>query len=197
MAEQHEQLVDPAVSRAKFEREVTELWDRRWELHKRGWMLMDATYPKVFVIFAKPEIHPQAVLFGVEVDFANYDLWPLSLKLVNPFTRAPFTYAELKGKQIGFYRLRQLNERVEQEDFLQSEDPNGIPFVCLPGIREYHEHPAHTGDSWFLHRGKGVGTLYYLLEKLFDHGIQPVAGFQVNLQVQIGPYMYDVNKVLS
>jgi hypothetical protein len=26
------------------------------------------------------------------------------------------------------------------------------PFLCLRGIREYHEHPQHSGDDWFLYR---------------------------------------------
>jgi hypothetical protein len=26
------------------------------------------------------------------------------------------------------------------------------PFLCLRGIREYHEHPQHSGDEWLLYR---------------------------------------------
>jgi len=26
------------------------------------------------------------------------------------------------------------------------------PFLCVRGIREYHEHPQHSGDEWLLYR---------------------------------------------
>ena len=28
------------------------------------------------------------------------------------------------------------------------------PFLCLRGIREYHDHPQHTGDEWLLYKDK-------------------------------------------
>ena len=160
-----DQLVDPAVSRSKFDREVASFAERRWEYHKRGWLLVEAEFPRVFVVFAKPELHPKAVLFGADLDFTNYDLWAPSVTLVDPFTREPYTTRQLPPN-LAFVRLREEEGQAPTvENFLQSHGPDERPFLCMPGVREYHGHPAHTNDVWFEHRNNGEGTLYFLLEK--------------------------------
>lgn len=194
VADNGEILVDPGVSQAKFNGEVERLLARRWEEHRRGWFLIEATFPTVFVIFAKPDLHPKAVLFGVEIDFSNYDLWAPSVRLVDPFTRTPYKTKNLPNG-ITFLRWRDSDSEFPSEHLLQSEGPEKIPFLCFPGTREYHQHPAHTGDSWLLHRNRGEGTLYFLLEKIYDHGVTPIAGFQVSLQPQIGGFALNPSKV--
>ena len=58
--------------------------------------------------------------------------------------------------------------------------------ICLPGIREYHEHPAHTGDAWLLHRGKGgEGSLGFIVDKVYDYGILPINAFHLQLNIKI------------
>jgi hypothetical protein len=61
--------------------------------------------------------------------------------------------------------------------------PDEVPFVCLPGIREYHAHPAHSGDSWLLHRGQVEGTLNFILDVLHRYGAAPIRGFQIGMQI--------------
>lgn len=58
-----------------------------------------------------------------------------------------------------------------------------MPFICLPGVREYHEHPGHTGDSWFLHRLSGVGTLYNLVTQLYHYGTEHIVGYQYHVAI--------------
>lgn len=57
---------------------------------------------------------------------------------------------------------------------MQAFSDDQIPFLCLAGVREYHNNPGHTGDSWFLHRGTGAGTLNFLLEQLYKYGVRPM-----------------------
>ena len=70
-----------------------------------------------------------------------------------------------------------------EQALLISHGPDELPFLCLPGVREYHVHPAHTGDDWLLHRDRGEGTLYFLLEKLARYGLEPIQQFQFGLQI--------------
>jgi hypothetical protein len=101
--------------------------------------------------------------------------------LVNPFTREPYKARELP---VHFLRpppaaeiLPQVMAMMEQgvpfEQLMRPTRllvwyaPDDIPFVCLPGIREYHEHPGHSGDSWLLHRGRGEGTFFFILDQLY------------------------------
>jgi len=56
-----------------------------------------------------------------------------------------------------------------------------IPFFCIRGIREYHNHPYHTGDAWLLYRGTGIGNLNYILDQLYNHSIALINGHNVTL----------------
>jgi hypothetical protein len=43
---------------------------------------------------------------------------------------------------------------------LTQPDATGeAPFLCIAGVREYHDHPGHSGDSWDLHRTTGAGRV--------------------------------------
>ena len=181
-------LTDPAVSRAKFEREVAEYRRLEQDHLRRGWMLLKAEYPKAFVVFANPAMSPPAVIFGALLDFTNYDLWSPSVTLVNPFTREPYKARELPvhflrrppAAEIPPQVMAMMEQGVPFEQLMRPTRllvwyaPDDVPFVCLPGIREYHEHPGHSGDSWLLHRGRGEGTLFFILDQLYRYGVQPI-----------------------
>jgi hypothetical protein len=195
-----ELLVDPAVSRAKFERELAEYRKLEDDQIRRGWWMLRAEYPEVFVVFANPVLRPPAVIFGALLDFTNYDLWAPSVKLVDPFTREPYKAKELPT----FLRRRTVHqappelaammqqqgaepaELVREDPLMQWHSPDEVPFLCLPGIREYHEHPAHSGDSWLLHRDRGEGKLYFILEKLYKYGVQPITTYNIQMRPVIG-----------
>lgn len=183
------QVVDPAVSREKFDAEVAE-FRRNAELHRRrGWWLVEAEFPSVLVVMAAPQLRPAAVVCGVRVDFTNYDLEPPSVVLVDPFTGEPYRAAALP---VSLPRRRPtqiqipggpLLESQEVVHLMQASDPQEIPFLCIPGVREYHAHPAHTGDPWLAHRGQGEGTLFAILNTIHTYGVQPIAGYGIGLQV--------------
>lgn len=194
-------LVDPRVSRAKFQREVTHFRQFEQDYILRGWWILRAEFPEVWINFAKTVApFPPIVVFGARLNFTNYDFWPPSVRIVHPFTGVPFRYNELPSQL-----LRRMNSPGKAQDRPTEADntqptqlavgaeqqqapyqaimqPDEIPFMCLPGVREYHDHPAHTGDSWFLHRSTGVGSLNYILEQIHKYGVQPM---QIQMQYQV------------
>lgn len=187
----NEVLADPAVSRAKFNREVARYRELEEEHTHRGWFLIKAEYPEVFVVFGAPQLRPPALVFGVLIDFTDYDLWPPSVKLVDPFTREPYSDKDLPRRLFrqpaapdvpGDQALAGQSPLVQPQDLMVAHDPEDVPFLCLPGVREYHEHPAHSGDPWLLHKDTGEGTLYFLLEKIYTYGVQPIATYNVVMQ---------------
>ena len=189
-----ELLVDPDVSRAKFDEEVRDYRRVQDAMIRRGQWLITAEYPEVFVVFGAPNSNYPTWAFGAVLDFTNYDLWPASVKLVNPFTKVPYRAAELPPPA----RLQRLNMTtniagqaptnvMSMDTLMQAQRPEEIPFLCLPGVREYHAHPAHTGDSWLLRRTSGEGKLYRLLDVLFQHGSAPIAGLLVQPAMNIVP----------
>lgn len=199
-----ETLVDPRVSRIKFEREISLYRQFERDYIRRGWWIVRAEFPEVWVTFSKPMQPPipAAVVFGALIDFSNYDLWPPSVQLVNPFSRIPYRFRELPTRlprrvpvvspsptsqptsTPGEAVPQQADATPQTQQFMLQDMmaaflPDDIPFFCLPGVREYHANPAHTGDSWLLHRRTGAGTLHFILEQLHKYGVQPM-----NLHIQ-------------
>jgi hypothetical protein len=184
------QVVEERVSRHKFNRELDEWRAQSSEHTKRGIFLLEATFPKVFAIFAAPHLSPPCVVFAVELDFTNYDVWPPSVRFLQPFSREPY----LPGALPPFLRIKQPGnpspnpaDRFEAAVMFQQNE--GEAFMCMQGVREYHLHPAHNGDSWLLHRGTGKGTLFHILDKLHEFGIAPLASLNMTLQIQFGGYV--------
>lgn len=183
------QVVDPAVSRAKFDREIAAYREMEATYRKRGWLLLDADFPEVCVAFAATKLRPSPMVAAVVIDFTDYDLRPLSVRFVDPFTREPLTM-----RNINFMMLRrpamppEVFEAMVQQggvspaNILQSNGLDDHPFICLPGVREYHENPAHSGDSWLLHRASGEGCLAFILDKIWTYGVEPVSAFQIQMQ---------------
>jgi hypothetical protein len=193
-----ELLVDPDISKRKFKREIINYKKNEADYIKRGWWLLKASYPEVFVIFATPQLKPPCAVFGVVINFVNYDFWPPSVSFVDPFTRAKLKKSELLTN---LFRLQSSDvdnaqNKVQIQELLQAHSDDKI-FLCLPGVREYHDHPAHTGDSWLTHRGKGEGSLYFILNTIYTHGICPINGFkmQVQFQVQVAGFTCDPQKI--
>jgi len=187
-----QQVVDPAVSRAKFDAEIRAYRAIEKDQVRLGWWLLEADFPKVFVVFAAPQLKPPAVICGVQLDFTNYDLEPPSVRLVDPFTRVPYRSNQLPTvmlrrqiKSIPALQAAGLAGAQATTDvpLLQAHHPDDIPFLCVPGVLEYHRHPAHTGDSWLTHRGLGAGTLINLLSVIYQYGVRPIASYGIGLQV--------------
>lgn len=75
--------------------------------------------------------------------------------------------------------------RIMQQQPLMQAYPGELPFLCIAGVREYHDHPAHSGDAWELHRPSGAGRLIRILEVIDTYGLRPLTGYNVNLTPQI------------
>jgi Predicted metal binding domain len=184
------QTVDPAVTREKYDAELREYKAREGDHQRRGWWMLEAKYPTVFVVFATPQLKPPAVICGVLIDFTNYDLEAPSVVLVDPFTRVPYAFRELPTALV---RRQVVNlppgfapvgaEMVQGVPLMQAHQPDDIPFLCVPGVREYHAHPAHSGDSWLIHRGRGEGKLYSILHTIYQYGIRPINDFTFGIRV--------------
>jgi hypothetical protein len=128
-------------------------------------------------------------------DYTNYDAEPPSVKLVNPFTREPYFAKDLPttlnrsvpAQTIEFPGVAGANLQMQAvQPLMQAQTPDEVPFLCIAGVREYHEHPGHSGDAWELHRKSGAGRLVRLLEVIHKYGVEPLRGFSVNLVPQVG-----------
>ena len=190
------QFAAPTVSRRKFDREIAEFRSAAEEYGRRGWFLARADFPYALVILATAKTQPVAILCGVWFDYTNYDAAPPSVRLVHPLTCAPYRYAELPSPLLrslpanGPPAVLQGNVQVqlqpEPQRLMMAYGPDDIPFLCVAGVREYHEHPAHSGDQWELYRPSGGGRLIRLLEIVSKYGLDPVVGFNVQMVPHVG-----------
>lgn len=165
--------VDPAVTHLKYDREVARLQEQRNELEKRGILLLASTsFPYIDLLFvarhplrAVIPVTQQGALFlpagartAIEVpslsasafkahfDLSNYDLDPPALEFRDPWTDQPSQYGTM-------FRALQFDQHRKGQVVLLDDHPlTHKPFLCLRGIREYHEHPQHSGDEWLLYR---------------------------------------------
>lgn len=165
--------VDPEVNRVKYDREVARLQEQRLELDRRGIILLGSTsYPNIDLLFVSRHrlrtvipVTQQGSLFlpvgsrvAVEIpglsasafkahfDLSNYDIEAPSLEFRDPWTDSPLQYNTM-------FRALQFDQHRKGHIVLLDDHPSTHrPFLCLRGIREYHDHPQHSGDEWLLYR---------------------------------------------
>jgi hypothetical protein len=167
--------IDPEVSRRKFSRELTKLLEQRADLQARGIFLIgDPSYPIVELLFvpriplkialqAPPGgtivLPPGAVAMAVveipslaakafraRFDLSDYDLRAPSLQFWDHWTNEPLQYSTM-------FRALEFEKHRQAHLVLLDDHPTfHRPFLCLRGVREYHEHPQHSGDDWLLYR---------------------------------------------
>ena len=188
------QFVDPSVSRRKFAREIAEFRAQADEYGRRGWLLAEAEFPHALVILATPKTQPISILCGVWFDYSNYDAAPPSVRLVHPLTREPYRWSELPTRlprnlaQEAGEAAQPMPPGVAQvqvvsaQPYMQAHGDDDIPFLCWAGVREYHEHPAHSGDQWESHRPSGAGRLVRLIAIISKYGLETINGFEVQMR---------------
>lgn len=86
--------------------------------------------------------------FKAHFDLSDYDLCAPSLEFRDPWTDALLPYATM------FRALEYEQKRKAHVVLLDDHPTTHKPFLCLRGVREYHEHPQHSGDEWLLYRSQ-------------------------------------------
>src|SRR5258708_6031099 len=165
--------VDPDVTRMKYEREIARLTGQRREPERRGILMLGSTsFPYIDLIYvprhplrAVIPVSQQGALFlpagaraAIEIpslsasafkarfDLSDYDLDAPGLEFRDPWADALLPYNTM-------FRALQFEEDRKAHIVLLDDHPiTHKPFLCLRGIREYHNHPQHSGDEWFLYR---------------------------------------------
>lgn len=172
-------LVPPEISREKFRRELE--WWKANSLHQeRGWILLRSDDEELVIELAflsrvsisMGSVALPVVVCAVRLSYENYDLWPPSLTFIDAFTREP-TRPHLRAFQ---------STPIGPRDVLVDVHPTTHqPFLCVPGIREYHNHPQHTGDDWLLHRALGEGSISTICDRLWRYMARNVIGLNIQM----------------
>ena len=165
--------VDPRVVRQKYDRELSRLVQQRSTLEDRGiFVLVSSVFPHIDLFFAprhplraafppsgdQVAQVPQGAFIVAEVpslsargfkarfDLTDYDLRAPSLDFFDAWSGEPLQFLLM-------FRALEFEEQRKAHVVLLGDHPQTHrPFLCLRGIREYHEHPQHSGDDWLLYR---------------------------------------------
>lgn len=168
-------------------------------MREHGVLLLDVTAPTVLVSFATPQLRPAGIVVTALFDYTDYDLQAPSVAFVDTFTGE-----RLKLEQMYTQMVRGIPQSLPiaagppgvggspmqpsvlvPQPLIQQHD-GGWPFLCLPGVREYHSHPGHSGDPWELHRTTGAGGLVRLVETIRKYAIEPIPDWAVQLVTRVG-----------
>jgi hypothetical protein len=141
--------MDPAVSKRKFEREIESLrCQASGFVESAGWEVLEATYPILAVVFPHPRTQRRV---GFRFSADDWDEIPPSLVLFDPGS----------GDELSW-----LNWPKGGWSAHESHPGTHKPFLCLPGIREYHTHGSHLGDRWDNLRGRESYRLRYIIHRV-------------------------------
>lgn len=189
-------LVDPAVSKAKLARELEEWEANSATYRERGYFLLEHGELHADIAFScRLPIGPSRDLvvipLAVRLTFENYDVWPPSVKLVDPITRRWLAQHRVAALDFGHPDRSGAIPQV----FIGGHPETKKVFLCKRGVREYHNHPEHDGDDWLLYRGTGIGTLAHLCEVIWRLTTRTVTGLlHVARGVQVGDKMLISNE---
>lgn len=113
------------------------------------------------------------VMVSVRLDFTDFDLLPPSLTFVDPLTGSD---------GMPLFPMEQVDSNGDVRSLIV-QGPR--PFLCHPGIREYHEHDEHRGDDWRWYREAGkYSGLVWLADFLWTLCVDRVQGIAIQLVPQ-------------
>lgn len=166
--------IDSEITRRKYQSEFRRLIEQRRNLEDRGVFLLErSSFPAIEFFFAPRSLLRLAVpagappgaspmppntvqafdvpsvagrAFKARFDLSDYDLRAPSLVFMDPWTDELLSYQNM------FKAFEFEPERGAHLVLLNDHPTTHKPFLCLRGIREYHEHPQHSGDDWLLYR---------------------------------------------
>ena len=179
------QITDPKVSRLKFEKEIQDFRALEGEWRKKGIYCLKAEFPVVELFFTANRLEPPKSSFVVRIDFTNYNTMPPSIVFID---KKDGTAIKQRNLGISFIKVNQTwtgNQCKLDFQSILVGNPDDIPFICIPGVREYHLHPAHSGNSWFLHKIRGEGTLGFLIDQLYSHSIENMNTATIHLNFNL------------
>lgn len=158
-------LVPEGISRRKLHREI-ETWREYEAVYRgRGIILLGVQDLWVELLIMRLMVNSRVSVASVCVglDYTNYDLEPPSLTFLNPVTRLP--------DDPPFPPLQEV--AGQGRNLAPGKHPEtGRPFLCLPGVLEYHTHPEHNDGSWLSqYRQEGAGRLATIADFLWRSSI--------------------------
>ena len=142
--------MDEEVSKVKFERAV-QVFDPDHErfVSVEGWEVLTRDYPHLRIVFKHPASKRR---FGFDFMCDEWDHLPPSLSLFDP----------VGGDELPWPKWPQGGWQAGEHPVTRR------PFLCLPGIREYHTHTSHLNDPWDNYRNRSSYGLGHIVDRVWQ-----------------------------
>lgn len=145
----------PAVSRELVDGAVDQIAGNAALLVDRGWTLLSREFP----VLRMGIIHRTTCALRVfEFYFADWNDQPPALRLVDAETHAP-----IPGE-----RWPTNGSYWHHGGWSGTVGTPGAPFMCMPGIREYHNHSSHLADLWANYKDLDAFSLGNIVSQVSD-----------------------------
>lgn len=144
--------MDRAVSLRKFKADIRLLsTDAAAFAAGKGWRIISTDYPTLAVAIRHSRSSRE-----IEFRFAcdDWDELPPSLALHDPEEGLELPWKEWPN---GSWAA------------LDGHPGTGKPFLCLPGIREFHTHPNHSKDRWNGYQLRGTYRLVNIIDRIHQN----------------------------
>jgi len=142
-------MIDPEVSRLKFARALDVIDEGVADLVSGSpWEVVGRSYPLFEVVWTHPRSRRRV---GFRFSFDDWDAIPPSMELFDPSSGAPLAWERWPKNVWSVGESHPLTKK---------------PFLCLRGIREYHDHSSHIGDWWLVLRELGTYSMPQLLHRV-------------------------------
>lgn len=118
--------------------------------------------------------------FGVRISLDDFDQRAPSVVFCDPFTWEDLPDEKLHhGSHIG-------DNNTLFPVILRGHPLTKKPFLCMRGIREYHDHPQHSGDEWIMYRKYyGLCSTLDTVWKTCVHNANPNVILQPPYNIQV------------
>lgn len=118
--------MDPEIIKRYFEEDTRKISENEALLNACRWRVIKISFPIIVISM----VHPKSLK---EYYFMfTYDDIPISLQAVNHDTFLPALFSEWPQGQY----------------FLCEHSTTHKPFLCAPGIKEYHTHSSHSSEAF-------------------------------------------------
>jgi hypothetical protein len=145
----------PEISKSLFEDQVQKVLTNPELIVNRGWLVLKHSYPNL-VVAMRHRKSGQLRVFGFKFDGWNDQ--PPSLTLLRCDSEEELPHSQWPKNPQGKTYWHPGGWVSESGILVPSK-----PFMCMIGIREYHEHQQHVKDAWKNYKNQSSYELGQLL----------------------------------
>lgn len=175
-------LVDQAVAKKYFDKEVDFFKQHQDISESRGWKVERIYFPFFEISFLLPTNRGDLKYLTLRFNLMNFNILPMSVEVIYPDKFILGPNSVIIGATDKIIRKIQI---TPGKNVLLIHHKTKKPFICMKGIYEYHIHSQHEKTYWDVFRYSDFGSLFYFVNAIWEGSTKKVRGFvDLNLRTK-------------